>query len=784
MPDNPLQFDRPTLASVRGIVLGANRRGDVVDLAALRQWLRLNAEKFHAQKVDLWAPEVDPARIVPLLAEAAHLDLRLSLRTMAPCATDALAVLRDGGLFDVLFCPATPAVGPLRAWADACGALALPLRVQLPIGALSAPAPPEFIEALGGAAVLTLHLDEPLLPAAFTPKGPYSTACLDHALALAEAVAERETDVYLMDLPFCHVPERLWGAVTNGPQRLAGHQHYLPAARDFAAKMAPLPPHRLHQAVEIALGEGVSFHSLVDHTVLPWILEKPRWFFWLWFAHKLTRRLPRRRRTPAPLPEGITHLEAALADYEAENRRTLGPECAACALHRICDHRSEAFRTAFPGLPAIPAPGEAHIDPLAFRHAATTWFDALDTARRALPEHTASLAHEARRIVLDEAHAREIPAESYAIENHATHRMPASVRWFSFSTTELQSTVLARLSPPFTLAATFGGGFADQIGFRFGRHARIVCPMTAGSHKLTLHVDANGHYVLLRDGQPVIPTAFRDGGPPPERLGSVLEPRLAIVNIDGQIVTQTVQLWEHGAEIEHPPARHSAIIVCTRFARRLEAVLLALAHQDGLAPGDLEVVVGYVPGIDATDDVIESLGAVHPALRIVRVPFGPEKARAKGFLINECAALATGAWITLLDADILLPPDYFRRLDALPDAAHFAAPDGRHMLTPEATARVLLGEIRPWDSYNALREQAVEYRHRESDGVPPGFCQSFRRAVFAAVRYEELDHFEGSDWWFSKRVMEQFGPETRLEGLGVLHLDHGGSQWYGTGKQR
>ena len=147
-------------------------------------------------------------------------------------------------------------------------------------------------------------------------------------------------------------------------------------------------------------------------------------------------------------------------------------------------------------------------------------------------------------------------------------------------------------------------------------------------------------------------------------------------------------------------------------------------------------------------------------------------------------ALATGEWVTLLDADILLPPDFFARLDALGDDAIFAAPEGRHMLDAATTARILLGEFRPWDHYNELRQQAEEYRHHESDGVPPGFCQSVRRLVFESVRYEELDHFEGSDWWFSRRVMDQFGPVRRLDGMAVLHLDHGGSQWYGTGKQR
>ena len=774
------------LPSVRGLVLGQTRRGETVGLTALRIWLRLNAERFHARKIDVWEPVATTARLLPLLEEARHLGVRLSLRTTGASDPNLLGTFREAGLFDVLVCTESLAEAPLRTWADACETHGLPLRVEIPGGLLQAPPGDASVAVLRRARVVTLHLHDPFAPEGTNPTPPYPPACLDQVIGLATALHGHGPEVHLADVPFCRVPEALWPCVSNGPQRIAGYQHYLAGAWDFACRMAPLTPTRIHQAVEITLGQGHSFHNLIDRAVLPWIETRQRWFFWLWFAHKLTRRLPLRRRKPAPLPEEVTHVEQALRDREEANRRSLGPVCAACRFHRICDHHTETFKGAFPGLAIAAVPGEPCLDPLAFREAASTWFDAIDAERRALPEHRAALAREALRITLGTPPTREIASESYDIQDHATHHMPASVRWFSFSTGELQSTILARVNPPCTLSLTFGGGIADRIGFAFGRHARILCPMTDYSHRITLHVDAQGHYVLLRDDVPVLPVAFRDAAPPPERLGSVLDPRIAMVNVDGQIVTQTVLLWEHGAAAAQtrPPARHSVVIICSRFARRLQAVVQALAHQQGLPDDALEILVGYVPGLDATDDVLDSLQSAHPGLHITRVPFSPDRSRSKGFMINECSALATGAWITLLDADIVLPPDYFARLDALPESAHFAAPEGRHMLTAETTARILLGDIRPWEDYNALQAATSEYRHRESDGVPPGFCQSLRRAVFASAHYEELDHFEGSDWWFSKRVTEQFGPETRLDGMGVLHLDHGGSQWYGTGKQR
>ena len=73
-----------------------------------------------------------------------------------------------------------------------------------------------------------------------------------------------------------------------------------------------------------------------------------------------------------------------------------------------------------------------------------------------------------------------------------------------------------------------------------------------------------------------------------------------------------------------------------------------------------------------------------------------------------------------------------------------------------------------------------EMRHREMDGVPIGFCQIVRRDCFEQVKYYEADHFEGADWQFSIEMRKVFGEETRLSGVPLLHLDHGGSKWYGT----
>ena len=214
----------------------------------------------------------------------------------------------------------------------------------------------------------------------------------------------------------------------------------------------------------------------------------------------------------------------------------------------------------------------------------------------------------------------------------------------------------------------------------------------------------------------------------------------------------------------------------------MQATLRSIAHQEGIDLSTIEVIIAYIPGLDATDDLIDSMRAAYPELRILRSPFPAQNANSKGFMINESAAMASGEWIVLMDADIVIAPFMFARVEEVSSGCSFVAPDGRLMLSKETTGRILLGEIEPWSQWQELVNSASEYRYREAKGVPVGFFQCFKREFMEKVKYAELDHFEGADMWFGMALQDAYGKETRLSGVPVLHLDHGGSQWYGTAK--
>jgi hypothetical protein len=411
------------------------------------------------------------------------------------------------------------------------------------------------------------------------------------------------------------------------------------------------------------------------------------------------------------------------------------------------------------------------------------YFDAIDRDRLRGDAVLMELAEEARRLSADGAAARDFETSDWGFENAFHDPMPGVNQMYALLPGEKRSTRLPWLRAPFMATVTLGGGMAEYAGFAIGRHIRVVCPMVATSHQLSLYADAAGRYVLLRDGVPVRPSLLRGAGYTPARLPEAMHLQVAIIDPEESMGITAVRAWEGHAAPEVPPPAVSVVIFCARFSRRLQAALLCIAHQRGIALDDLEVVVGHVPGLDTAEDVLDSVQRAHPALRIVRVSFAEGMAKSKGFCINACLRAASAPLIALLDSDILLPPDFLARAVAASAAHGFIAPAGRALLDPTTTARILLGELRPWEGFEALADAAPAFRAEENpQGVPLGYCQVFRAEALHHLRYAEYDHFQSADFEFGEALTKHFGGAHRLADR-VLHLDHEGRQWYGAQKQ-
>ncbi len=789
-----------TLPPVRGIVPVHNRKGRSFAHRDIHRWIRLLCGVHKVQKIDLLVHDDLPPDFGRLIAlgqrgpQAPFKDglpiigVPLSLRTNMEHPPDNFGELVELGLFDVFLTVTGVPVEAIGQWGDSCSAHGRALRLQLqpPFPAdVDGPAVADAI-AQHHVAVLNLSLDDPFV-ASTHGNAP---ADLDRSIgainALATACRERGIETNIIGVPHCllDAPNR---ELAGGMNRFfLDHQQYHRSAYALAAHLYRRSPRIVRLCLAAMLAHHAELKAPGDAFILRWLVmgNHAKIHAALNVISRFAREyrlLPRTKQAvEAPEENYLDRLEKELErSYRVKSPRA----CEACAYRLVCDKDTSAVRSMVTAFQPRPIEGDPIPSPRVLLQGQHKHFDAVDTERLHEDEDLLELAREANRVMADSPPDLEFEFDDIHPVNAYHHRMPGAYRYLSLTDRELISTYLYWEEPPFTVAVTFGGGLADYIGFTVNETIRIVCPMEACSHHVALHCDEDGRYVLLRDGQPVHPAALEGLYHLPRRLPSVAHVRLCMRNVDGRICTHNPVAWrgKRTHTISAERVRFSVVVVCTRYARRLQAALQSIAHQEGVDPEAIEIIVGYVPAIDATDDLITSIQLAHPRVRILRSPFAEHQTTAKGAIINQSVALASGEWVAILDADIILAPRFLTTLETVDDSCMFAAPKGRKMMPKDLTAQILLGETRPWECWDALIAGPGDSRwgkKREGGEVPVGFCQLVRRKCFETVRYNEYGHFEGADYEFGLDMIEQYGPCQWLD-VPVLHLDHGGSQWYG-----
>lgn len=775
------------IGPTRGIVSTVNAKGVPYHRSDVERWIRLNRVVFKTEKIDLLINADTVDDVARYCEYAATLESFISVRSDCASPIPDLRSFKEEGVLDLNLTPTNQTLAQLDGWLDAARNADLPVRLQIPI-----PFPDDFEAAAlaehyaqHGVHAVSVTGHDPLLPKMSTGSPDETTRSYEIMGALVEALEARDVECSLLHIPFCALDESLWQNVLNEPQFFADHQLYARESWDILLQLHNKGPVIAKKALLIWLGRYTLMANPIDDKLLPWLLEHP----WLrarviaW--HRLTRHLRLSRSVPkAHDIQSDEDALAAVSERDSHSDETLGRACSACRLKRICNHHNHPGAKALNGFLPVIIQGEVVTYPMQFALHQPKFYDAIDTRRSELPSKMISLAAKANDILENSPPTVEVDSFDYEVDGEWCHQLPGGVRWYGLSNTEKISTPLGTLDPPFTISYKAGGGIAEYIGFSLGRDCKLVCPMEAYQHTITLHVDRSGSYVLLRDGRPVRPMQFEGNYYAPTRLGSNLQPRISIWNIDESLVTQNVKIWSDTAvkTDDSKEIDFTIVTVCVRYARRLQLALQSIAHQQGFDLSRVEIIIAYLPDVDSTEDILESFAMANPELTIHRSTFAEDKAQAKGFIINECLEKARGEWVMLLDADTMIPPDMLVKVMAQAEGQNFIVPDGRKLLSPEVTSDVLLGNRRPWEEWDALLGTDGEFRNREMGGTPIGFCQIVRRSCFDKVKYYEVDHFEGADWQFSIHMREEFGDELRLSGVPVLHLDHGGSKWYGTSR--
>ena len=779
---------------VRGLVPLHNRRGKPLSFLGVARALRLNRVVYKMEKIDLLFHGAAPACLEDIVRFAADvydtritvpLHLATSVRTDAAGPPPDLGRLKERGLLDVHLAMPGVEMPHYSEWLAAARAAGLPVRLQV-----QPPFPEDFEPeafardaAQAGVVAAVVTLADPFLP---TPRPMRDRETAQATVAamnrLAKAFADAGIESTLYGLPLCHVSEDNRGRAGNSALFFRDHQQYARLPYELGQKLYALPPAAGRTMVTAFLAQYTYLRSALNDWILIWLVQKHQ-FLWRVVLFVRKTMLAGRERGVLNGPRAYDPFVDAGPNPEPDQRERkrrarMGPACAKCALRRICSRKTKVFCAVAPALDVIAQEGDDVASPFTLTADQPKHYDAIDEVRLNTPVLSAELADEANKLVINTPPTRVFAREEIWRENAYHVRMPGAIRWYSVTAGEVQSSSLHWCKAPFTVAVTAGGGIADYVGFAIGRSVRVVCPMDAFSHLITLHVKEDGRFVLLRDGVPMQPVEFVGAFYVPVRLPTVAQLRLSFWNIDEAVCTQNLRVWEDLKEAPAPPTqpRVSVVVVSTRFTRRLQAVLLSLVHQEGIPLTDIEVVIGYIPGVDATDDLLNSVAWTYPGLRIVRSAFPPQNANSKGLIINESVERSSGEWVMILDSDVVLPPDLMARLLTLEPGQKFAGPEGRKMLPRDTTAQILLGALRPWECWEQVMEGPGEFRDKGT--VPVGFCQCVRRECFETVRYNEYEHFEGADWEFAIAMRDHFGPVTWLEGP-VLHLDHGGSQWYG-----
>jgi glycosyltransferase involved in cell wall biosynthesis len=119
----------------------------------------------------------------------------------------------------------------------------------------------------------------------------------------------------------------------------------------------------------------------------------------------------------------------------------------------------------------------------------------------------------------------------------------------------------------------------------------------------------------------------------------------------------------------------SFVVIAYNEAPNIARTLNSIAAQTGL-PAETEVVVVDDASTDDTAAIVERVAAEHPFVRLVRLP----RNSGRGFARATGIDAASGELIATIDADIVLPPDWYTRCrDGMGDldaVGGIAVPDG------------------------------------------------------------------------------------------------------------
>ena len=760
-----LDSNLPFVTPRRGLVLAHNQRGQYLREKDLHRWAAYCGRVHHCPKMDVLAWGPIPKALLTTICYTREFDGVVSLRTDGSAPPDGLAALAEAGLNDVFLCPRSLDDPRWESWLSACSDNGLPVRMQLQLPRADVQYVRQHAPMWCDLGVCSLNV---LLEDHFQPMPPCRTSdegrkVLEFCNALAETLVTANIELNFVGLPAQLLADACRSYVVSKRHFQMDQYQYDRQAYRFARNLYSLNAVVARTLLLLALKR----HTVVCNITDQWLTQML--FIYAQPIHKVSLCAAKFWRTWRG-----TKLSRATASNEEDVFQTPVLPTDASGEMKHAKRRLKVGGNA--GKNTMPAPPDT-------LNQRPRYYDRYDCERIRRGELWHMLAEEAHECERHIDPSRVCNEEEWATYEAFVIPEYGATAWLTSLSGRRISTQIDILNPPFMVSVTVGGGLAELVGFQLTPACNILCPMVETRHKLTLYVREDGRYVLLRDDVPVEPVQIPGEYPPPHRVPSKMFLYFVAYDIEERISFSPLRLWRKvkSTPIAVSAPEYSIIVFCTRFARRLSAALACIAHQQEFDTAKLEVIVGYVPGLDATEDVLHSLHLSNPELNVIHATFPVQNMRSKGYVLNQCMAMSTGKRILLLDADTLIPPFMFATLDTVARDHKFIFPRGRAMVGPELTARILQGEIRPWEEWQTILQTTGDIRKDEALGVPIGYFQCFNRECLEKVRYPEYEHFQSADYEFAMALVEHYGKEYRLD-FPVLHLDHQGSQWLGASR--
>ena len=201
----------------------------------------------------------------------------------------------------------------------------------------------------------------------------------------------------------------------------------------------------------------------------------------------------------------------------------------------------------------------------------------------------------------------------------------------------------------------------------------------------------------------------------------------------------------------------SLVVIAYNEAGNIGRTLDAIAALHGL--DEYEVVVVNDGSRDGTADVVRDRAARNPRIRLIDLP----KNRGRGYARSTGIAAAGGELIATVDADIILPPDWFVRASAAL-AGHdavggTAVPDGDVAYVYQSTRLVprVIGHTTTVTGSNALYRRRVfeivgfDPALREGEDVALNQATAAGGLSFATVPGLLVEHIENKTFGESLR---------------------------------